>query len=60
MIRWERQDNGDCQGYSREFIVATVAKDPDAEGDQWLWTITALKRPKTCPGKAQIDCIHRV
>jgi hypothetical protein len=46
MIRWERQDNGDWQGYSGEFIVATVAKDPNAESEQWVWAITALKRPK--------------
>jgi hypothetical protein len=46
VIRWERQDNGDWQGYSGEFVVATVVKDADADGEQWLWTITALKRPK--------------
>jgi hypothetical protein len=30
MIRWEREENGDRQGYSGEFVVATVA--PGARG----------------------------
>jgi hypothetical protein len=46
MIRWDRQENGSWQGFSGELIVATVAQDPKAEGEQWLWTITALKGPK--------------
>jgi hypothetical protein len=27
-------------------LVATVTKDESAEREQWLWSITALKRPK--------------
>ena len=46
MIRWERQEDGGWQGFSGELPVATVTKDPSAEREQWLWTITALKRPK--------------
>jgi hypothetical protein len=46
MIRWEQQENGDWLGYSGEFIVATVSKHSNTEGEQWLWSITALKRPK--------------
>lgn len=45
MIRWERQQDGNWLGLSGELLVATVAKDA-AEKEQWLWTITALKRPK--------------
>src|SRR5687767_9093406 len=46
MIRWERQENGDWQGYSGDILVATVTQDHGAEGEQWVWTIPALKRPK--------------
>jgi hypothetical protein len=46
MIRWERQEDGGWQGFSGELLVATVTKDPSAEREQWLWAITALKRPK--------------
>src|SRR5215207_5691115 len=45
MIRWERQQDGKWLGLSGELLVATVAKDA-SEKEQWLWTITALKRPK--------------
>jgi hypothetical protein len=45
MIRWERQQDGNWLGLSGELLVATVAKDA-SEKEQWLWTITALKRPK--------------
>ena len=45
MIRWERQQDGNWLGLSGELLVATVAKEA-AEKEQWLWTITALKRPK--------------
>jgi hypothetical protein len=40
------QEDGGWQGFSGELPVATVTKDPSAEREQWLWTITALKRPK--------------
>ena len=30
---------------SGEFVVATVTRDKGEQG-QWLWTVTALKRPK--------------
>jgi hypothetical protein len=33
------------QGSSGELVVATVTRDKD-DTEQWLWTITALKRPK--------------
>ena len=46
MIRWERQEDGGWQGFSGELLVATVTKDESAEREQWLWSITALKRPK--------------
>ena len=46
MIRWERQEDGGWQGFSGELLVATVTKDEFAEREQWLWSITALKRPK--------------
>ena len=39
MIRWEQQENGDWRGFSGELPVATVAKDPDAEREQWAWKI---------------------
>jgi hypothetical protein len=45
MIRWDKQDDGNWQGFSGELVVATVARNED-EPDRWLWTITALKRPK--------------
>jgi len=45
MIRWERQHDGNWLGLSGELPVANVAKDA-AEKEQWLWTITALRRPK--------------
>ena len=45
MIRWERQQDGNWLGLSGEVLVATVAKDASEKG-QWLWTITALKRPQ--------------
>ena len=45
MIRWEEEDGG-WQGYSGELAVANVAKEPDAEDEQWSWTVTAVKRPK--------------
>ena len=45
-IRWEQQENGDWHGFSGELPVATVAKDPDAEREQWAWKIKGLKRPK--------------
>src|SRR5829696_4145575 len=45
MIRWGRQEDGNWLGLSGELLVATVAKDA-SEKEQWLWTITALKRPK--------------
>jgi hypothetical protein len=45
MIRWEQQEDGSWQGSSGELVVATVARD-DQDGERWLWTITALKRPK--------------
>src|SRR3954463_11289390 len=45
MIRWERQQDGNWLGLSGELLVATVAKDA-FEKEQWLWTITALRRPK--------------
>jgi hypothetical protein len=46
MIRWERQEDGGWQGFSGELLVATVTKDESADREQWLWSITALKRPK--------------
>jgi hypothetical protein len=46
MILWERQEDGGWQGFSGELLVATVTKDESAEREQWLWSITALKRPK--------------
>ena len=46
MIRWEQLENGDWHGFSGELPVATVAKDPDAEREQWAWKIHGLKRPK--------------
>ena len=46
MIRWERQEDGGWQGFSGELLVATVTKDESAEREQWLWSITALKRPQ--------------
>jgi hypothetical protein len=46
VIRWEQQENGDWHGFSGELLVATVAKDPDAEREQWAWKIHGLKRPK--------------
>ena len=46
MIRWERQEDGNWLGLSGELAVATVTRDESAEKEQWLWTITALKRPK--------------
>jgi hypothetical protein len=46
MVRWERQEDGGWQGFSGELLVATVTKDESAEREQWLWSITALKRPK--------------
>jgi len=45
MIRWEQQEDESWQGSSGELVVATVARD-DQDGERWLWTITALKRPK--------------
>jgi hypothetical protein len=45
MIRWEQQPDGNWQGFSGEVAVATVTRD-DEEAERWLWTITALKRPK--------------
>ena len=45
MIRWEQQPDGNWQGFSGEVAVAAVTRD-DEEADRWLWTITALKRPK--------------
>jgi hypothetical protein len=46
VIRWEQQENGDWHGFSGELPVPTVAKDPDAEREQWAWKIRGLKRPK--------------
>ncbi|MFL5213336.1 MAG: hypothetical protein ACJ8DH_05545 [Microvirga sp.] len=46
MIRWEQQENGNWHRFSGELPVATVAKDPDAEREQWAWKIKGLKRPK--------------
>ena len=46
MIRWEQQENGDWHGFSGELPVASVAKDSDAEREQWAWKIKGLKRPK--------------
>jgi hypothetical protein len=46
VIRWERQHQGGWDGFSGELVVATVTKDESAEREQWLWAITALKRPK--------------
>ncbi|MFL5112517.1 MAG: hypothetical protein ACJ8DG_09310 [Microvirga sp.] len=46
MIRCERQEDVGWRGFSGELLVATVTKDESAEGEQWLWSITALKRPK--------------
>jgi hypothetical protein len=46
VIRWEQQESGDWHGFSGELPVATVAKDPDAEREQWAWKIPGLKRPK--------------
>jgi hypothetical protein len=46
MIRWEQQDDGSWQGSSGDIVVATVTRDDDDDGERWLWTITALKRPK--------------
>jgi hypothetical protein len=43
MIRSERQQDGNWLGFSGELLVATVAKEA-GEKEQWLWTITALKR----------------
>ena len=45
MIRWEQQLDGSWHGFSGEVAVATVTRD-DEEAERWLWTITALKRPK--------------
>ena len=45
MIRWEQQEDGSWLSLSGEFVVATVTRDEGEQG-QWLWTITALKRPK--------------
>src|SRR5215208_1504079 len=45
MIRWEQQGDANWQGSSGELVVATVTRDKD-DTEQWLWTITALKRPK--------------
>src|SRR5215207_2380848 len=45
MIRWEQQEDGSWLGLSGEFVVATVTRDEGKQG-QWLWTITALNRPK--------------
>jgi hypothetical protein len=45
MVRWEQQEDGSWQGLSGEFVVATVNRDENKH-EQWLWTITALKRPK--------------
>jgi len=45
VIRWEQQEDGSWHGLSGEFVVATVTRDEGEQG-QWLWTITALKRPK--------------
>jgi hypothetical protein len=45
MTRWEQQPDGNWQGFSGELAVATVTRD-DEEAERWLWTITALKRPK--------------
>ena len=44
-IRWEQVSDGNWEGSSGEPVVATVTKDGD-DGQGWLWTITALKRPK--------------
>ena len=44
-IRWEQTSDGNLEGLSGELVVATVTKDRD-DGQGWLWTITALKRPK--------------
>jgi hypothetical protein len=33
-------------GFSGELPVATVTKAPGAQGEQWLWEIAGLKRPK--------------
>ena len=44
MIRWEQQEDRSWHGLSGEFVVATVTRE--GEQGQWLWTITALKRPK--------------
>src|SRR5215204_1581712 len=43
--RFIRATPGNWLGLGGELLVATVAKDA-AEKEQWLWTITALKRPK--------------
>jgi hypothetical protein len=45
MIRWEQQEDGSWHGLSGEFVVATVTREEGEQG-QWLWTVTALKRPK--------------
>jgi hypothetical protein len=45
MIRWEQTKDGTWQGSSGELVVATVTKDSD-NGQGWLWSIIALKRPK--------------
>jgi hypothetical protein len=44
MIRWEQASDGNWEGFSGELVVATVTKDGEGEG--WLWSITALRRPK--------------
>ena len=45
MIRCEQQEEGSWHGLSGEFVVATVTRNEGEQG-QWLWTVTALKRPK--------------
>jgi hypothetical protein len=44
-IRWEQTSDGNWEGSSGELVVATVTKEGN-DGQGWLWTITALKRPK--------------
>lgn len=45
MIRWEEEDGG-WRGYSGGLVVASVAREAGAEGAQWSWTVSAVKRPK--------------